>query len=61
MREWIGERREAITGTLGDKPEAWESFDTANREDWDAMCDWLHEKLQQFRAVIEAEPGETLE
>jgi len=61
MREWLGERREAITATLGDKPEAWKSFDTANRDNWDAMCDWLHEKLEQFRTVIEAEPAEILD
>ena len=57
MNEWRREHRQIISDRLG-RAEQWESFDTHNRENWDAMCDWLHEKRRQYLSVIEVDPGQ---
>ena len=57
MNEWRREHRQIISDRLG-RAEQWESFDTHNRENWDAMCNWLHEKLGQYLSIIEVEPGQ---
>lgn len=56
MNAWRSERRQIISNRLG-RAEHWESFDTHRRENWDTMCDWLHEKLEQYLSIIEADPG----
>ena len=53
-REWVSERRRVISETL-DGGENWQDFNTEDRANWDAMGDWLHEKLGQYRTVIEGE------
>ena len=57
LKEWRGKHRQIINDKLGGG-ENWKSFDTHNRENWDAICDWLHEKLGQRLAIIE-EAGQT--
>ncbi len=59
LKEWRGKHRQIISDKLGGG-EHWKSFDTHNRENWDAMCGWLHEKLGQYRSIIE-EAGQTSE
>ena len=56
MDAWLDERQQVVSETLGSKTEHWQSFDTRNRDNWDAMCDWLHEKLGQYLVVAEADP-----
>ena len=55
MVAWHAERQQVIRETLGDGLSYWKRFDTQNTDNWDAMCDWLHEKLGQYLMVIEAE------
>ena len=57
LNEWLGKHRSIISDRLG-RAEQWKNFDTHNRENWDAICDWLHEKLEQYISVIEVEPGQ---
>lgn len=58
---WVAERQAIIDDVLGTGAlERWQSFDTHDTENWDAMCDWLHEKLVVFLHVIEAEAGGSL-
>ena len=52
MNEWLSEHRQIFSDRLGGT-EHWESFDTLNRENWDAICDWLHEKLEQYLSIID--------
>lgn len=59
LKEWRSKHRQIISDKLGGG-ENWKSFDTHNRENWDAICDWLHEKLGQRLSVIE-EAGQTSE
>ena len=59
LKEWRGKHRQIISDKLGGG-ENWKSFDTHIRENWDAMCGWLHEKLGQYRSIIE-EAGQTSE
>lgn len=56
MEAWYAERRQVIRETLGDEVSFWERFDTHNKDNWDAMCDWLHEKLGRYLKIVEAEP-----
>ena len=59
MKMWRDERQEVIREALGrDQAAAWESFDTRNRDNWDAMCDWLHEQLGRYLMIFEADPAE---
>ena len=59
MKVWRDERQQVVKKVLGrDQAEEWESFDTHNRDNWDAMCDWLHEQLGQYRTIIDADPAE---
>ena len=58
MNAWRSEHQPIISARLG-RAEHWESFDTHRRENWDTMCDWLHEKLEQYLSIIEADPGQT--
>ena len=52
MNEWLSERRQVIRDRLDrGKRSHWKSFDTHHRENWDAMCDWLHEKLGQYLTI----------
>ena len=53
---WLAERQAIIDDVLGTGAERWKSFDTHNADNWDAMCDWLHEKLAVFLKIIEAQP-----
>ncbi len=59
LKKWRGKHRQIISDKLGGG-ENWKSFDTHNRENWDAICDWLHEKLGQRLSIIE-ETGQTSE
>ena len=52
MNQWLSERRLDRHGN-------WKSFDTSNRESWDAICDWLHEELGQYLAIFEADAHES--
>ena len=52
MNDWFRER-----GL--DRHDDWKSFDTSDRENWDAICDWLHDKLGQYLAILEADPEES--
>ena len=59
MEEWVGERRHLISETLdGGKTHHRKRFDTDERAQWDAACDWLHEQLGRYRAIFEADPAE---
>ena len=59
MKMWRDERQEVIREALGrNQAAAWESFDTRNRDNWDAMCDWLHEQLGRYLIIFEADPAE---
>ena len=57
LNEWLGKHRSIISDRLG-RNAHWKSFDTHNRENWDAICDWLHEKLGQYLSIIEVDPGQ---
>lgn len=57
MKEWLSERQQVITETLGQDAH-WKAFDTHDRENWDAMCDWLHEKLDEYLTFIESDQGD---
>ena len=58
LDEWLSEHRQIISDRLGQNEGHWKHFDTHNRENWDAICDWLHEKLGQYLSVIdEVDPG----
>lgn len=40
MKGWRDERQKVVKKAMGrDQAEEWESFDTHNRDNWDAMCD----------------------
>ena len=52
MNEWLSKHRPIFSDRLGGT-EHWESFNTHNRENWDAICDWLHEKLEQYLSIID--------
>lgn len=54
---WVAERQGTINDVLGTAAlHRWQSFDTHNTDNWDAMCDWLHEKLVLFLQILEAHP-----
>lgn len=54
---WEAERREAIDSVLGSGAlYRWQSFDSHNTDNWDAMCDWLHEQLILYLQILEARP-----
>ena len=54
---WVAERQGTINNVLGPAElHRWQSFDTHNTDNWDAMCDWLHEKLVLFLQILEAQP-----
>ena len=54
---WVAERQGTIDNVLGSAAlHPWQGFDTHNTDNWDAMCDWLHEKLVLFLQVLEAQP-----
>ena len=55
-KAWLRARQQVIRETLGNKTSYWKSFDTHDRDNWDAMCDWLHEKLGQYLVIAEADP-----
>lgn len=55
-KAWLGDRQQVISETLGSKLSYWKSFDTRNRDNWDAMCDWLHEKLALYLVIADADP-----
>ncbi len=57
LKEWIGKHRQIIIDKLGQTGGQWKEFDTDNRENWDAICDWLHKKLEQRLSIIEVDPG----
>ena len=58
LDEWLSEHRQIISDRLGQNEGHWKHFNTHNRENWDAICDWLHEKLAQYLSVIdEVDPG----
>lgn len=57
MNEWFSEHRQIISNELG-RSEQWEYFDTHRRENWNDMCDWLHEKRGKYISVIEIDPGQ---
>ncbi len=57
MKEWFSEHRQIISDRIG-RSEQWESFDTHNRENWDAMCDWLHKKRGKYLSIINVDPGQ---
>ncbi len=59
MSDWVIQRGvhkelgiEAVDDPLCDQRE---DFDGYDRDNWDAMVDWLHEKLQEYRRVFDAE------
>lgn len=56
---WMGERQGVIQEVLGTGAglSRWKSFDTHNSDNWDAMCDWLHEKLVVFLQIVQARPA----
>ena len=56
LNEWFSEHRQIISARLG-RSEQWESFDTHNQENWDAMCDWLHKNRRQYLSIIEGDLG----
>ena len=55
---WIGERRAIIDQMVGvgKSPSEFQSFDTHNEDNWDAMRDWLHERLGRFVRIVQAKP-----
>lgn len=55
---WVAERQGIIDEVLGTgaRLERWRGFDTHNSENWDGMCDWLHEELVLFLQIVEAQP-----
>lgn len=58
MMEWRSKCDGFITETLG-QDQHWKKSDTHDTQNWDAMCDWLHEKLGRYLTVIEAGPEES--
>ncbi|MXY70258.1 MAG: hypothetical protein F4Y47_17145 [Acidobacteriia bacterium] len=52
MNQWLSKRRL-------DRHGHWKSFDTSNRGNWDAICNWLHNKLGQYLTMVEADPEES--
>jgi hypothetical protein len=57
LKAWHSEHRQSISDRLG-RNAHWKNFDTHDRKNWDAICDWLHEKLEQYRSLIEVDPGQ---
>lgn len=57
LTAWMDERQPVISEELDDQTSRWQDFDTHNRDNWDAMCDWLHEMRGKYLKVIESEPG----
>ena len=56
---WIAGRRAIIDELVGvgRHPSESQPFDTYNPDNWDAMCDWLHERLGRYLRILDAEPG----
>ena len=52
LDEWLDKHRSIISDRLG-RQAHWKNFDTHSRENWDAICDWLHEKLEQYLSIID--------
>ena len=59
---WVAERQGVIQEVLGTgaRLSRWKRFDTHNSDNWDAMCDWLHEKLVVFLQILKAQPDGSL-
>lgn len=57
LDEWLDKHRSIISNRLG-RQAHWKNFDTHHRENWDAICDWLHEKLGQYLSIIKVDPGQ---
>ena len=57
---WVAGRRAIIDNLVGvgRHPSEFQPFDTYNADNWDAMCDWLHERLGRYLSILEAEPEE---
>lgn len=57
-KAWLEGRRAIIDRLVGagKPPDEFQSFDTHNEENWDAVCDWFHERLDHFLTILEAEP-----
>ena len=55
---WIEGRRATIDQVVGvgKRPAEFQGFDTNDEDNWDAMCDWLHDRLGRFLRILEAEP-----
>ena len=55
---WMAERQRVIQAVLGTGAHlsGWKSFDTHNSDNWDAMCDWLHQRLVVFLQIVLARP-----
>ena len=45
MDEWVNERRQLITDTLGGGEHSHWRYDAGDRANRDTMCDWLHDVL----------------
>ena len=55
---WLRSRRTIIDRQVGvgRYASAWKTYDTHDPRNWDAMCDWLHDWLERFVKIVEAEP-----
>ena len=55
---WLRSRRTIIDRQVGvgRHASAWKTYDTHDPRNWDAMCDWLHDWLERFVKIVEAEP-----
>ena len=56
-KAWIKERRAIIDQLVGvgKQPHEYQSFDTNNSDNWDLICNWLHERLSRFLQILDAE------
>lgn len=54
---WLRSRQTVIDRHLGVGSHAslWKGYDSHNRDNWDAMCDWLHDWRGRFAEIVEAE------
>lgn len=54
-KAWLAQRRATIDRQfgVGKAPQDFQSFDTYNPDNWDAMCDWLHGKLGRFLRLLD--------
>ena len=55
---WLRSRRAIIDKQVGVGRHAsvWKAYDTHNPDNWDEMCDWLHDWLERFVKIVDAEP-----